>query len=39
MNMLTETICIKRWQAIALLASSGFALGTILAMISAAFGF
>ena len=38
MKSLSDTICIKRWQAILLLALSGFALGNILAKSAAAIG-
>lgn len=38
MNSLSETICLKRWQAILLLALSGFAVGNILAKSTAAIG-
>ena len=36
MKSLSETICLKRWQAILLLALSGFAVGNILAKSTAA---
>ncbi|KPQ28473.1 MAG: hypothetical protein HLUCCX21_04605 [Porphyrobacter sp. HL-46] len=39
MFSLTEKICMKTWQAIALLGASGFALGTILAKTANALGF
>ena len=38
MSSLSETICLKRWQAILLLALSGFAVGNILAKSTAAIG-
>jgi len=31
MSILTETICIKRWQAYLLLSLAGFAIGNLLA--------
>jgi hypothetical protein len=39
MTSLTDTISIKRWQALAMLGLSGFAVGTVLAKIAAALGF
>jgi hypothetical protein len=39
MKSLTETICIKRWQAFVLLGASGYALGSILAKVTTALGF
>jgi hypothetical protein len=39
MNSLNETVSIKVWQGIALLAASGFAAGTVLAKITTALGF
>ncbi len=39
MTSLTETICLKRWQAYVLLGLSGFAVGNILAKTTAALGF
>ncbi len=39
MHLLNETITIKRWQAFALLALSGFAIGTVLAKTVTALGF
>ena len=38
MTSLTETIRIKRWQAIMLLGMTGFAVGNILAKITTALG-
>ena len=38
MKSLSETICLKRWQAILLLALSGFAVGNILAKSTATLG-
>lgn len=39
MKSLNETMCIKVWQGVVLLAASGFAAGTILAEITTALGF
>ena len=39
MNAITETICIKRWQAFVLLGASGYAVGSILAKITTLLGF
>lgn len=39
MSRLTETICMKRWQAYVLLAMTGFAVGNILAKTATAFGY
>lgn len=39
MSSLTETICIKRWQAFVLLGMSGFAAGNILSKTTSALGF
>jgi hypothetical protein len=38
MNSLTETINLKRWHAFALLAMSGYAIGSILAKVTTALG-
>lgn len=38
MRSLTDTICMKRWQAYALLALSGFAIGNLLAKTAQALG-
>lgn len=37
--LLNEKVCMKQWQAIALLAMSGFATGTLLAKAANALGF
>jgi hypothetical protein len=39
MNMLMETVCIKRWQVFILLGATGFAIGNILAKATTALGF
>jgi hypothetical protein len=39
MNTLTETICIKRWQAFVLLGAAGYAVGAIVAKLTTALGF
>lgn len=38
MNTLTETISLKRWHALALLAMSGYAIGSILAKVATTLG-
>jgi hypothetical protein len=38
MIRLTETICIKQWQALILLGASGFAFGTVLSTAVSALG-
>lgn len=39
MISLNKPICIKQWQAIVLLAMSGFAVGNVLAKVTTALGF
>lgn len=39
MNSLMQTVHIKLWQAILLLASTGFAFGTVLSRMAEALGF
>ena len=39
MKSLTETVCLKRWQAFVLLGLSGFAIGNVLAKTVTALGF
>ncbi len=38
MKTLVETVCVKRWQVLLLLAMSGYALGNILSTTMAAVG-
>jgi len=39
MNPLTETICIKRWQAFVLLCATAYAVGAIAAKVTNVLGF
>lgn len=39
MSSLTEIVCVKRWQVLALLGMSGFAMGNILSKVTTALGF
>ncbi len=39
MYLLNETVCVKRWQVFAMLALSGFAVGSLLAKLTNVLGF
>lgn len=38
MDVLNQTVCLKKWQVFAMLAMTGFAIGSILAQVANALG-